>query len=173
MFLVASNICSCRTAPLKYVQSQVAPVGNDFAPINCPLLIFASMSGMVQRDLSPISIIVVLSVEVQKLVRISLAFEVALIKPIPKLVVFATEDFHAARKLNLQEIYSQGKTGIHYRFCQKFYIKCKMLFIYLHLSPQTTVSTKFVSGFWITKYSISFESHMIKIRRLLYCNNKI
>ena len=107
IFLVASHICSSLNTPLKYVQSQVAPVGFDFASINCPLLIFVSMFGMVEGDLSPISIIVILSVEVQNLVRISLAFEVALFKPIPKLVIFTAEGLHGARKhtiTNLKEL---------------------------------------------------------------------
>ena len=62
------------------------------------------MFSMVEGDLSPISIIVILSIEIQNLVRISLAFEVALVKPIPKLVVFATEGFHAARKLTVNNL---------------------------------------------------------------------
>ena len=107
IFLVASHICSSLNTPLKYVQSQVAPVGFDFASINCPLLIFVSMFGMVEGDLSPISIIVVMPIEIQKLVRISLAFEVALFKPIPKLVIFTAEGLHGARKhtiTNLKEL---------------------------------------------------------------------
>ena len=105
IFLVASHVCSSLNTSLKYVQSQVAPVGFDFATINCPLLIFASMFSMVEGDLSPISIIVILSVEVQNLVRMSLAFEVVVIRPIPKLVIIAswttTGWLYRARKLTL------------------------------------------------------------------------
>ena len=105
IFLVASHVCSSLNTPLKYVQSQVARVGFDFATINCPLLIFASMFSMVEGDLSPISIIVILSVEVQNLVRMSLAFEVVVIRPIPKLVIIAswttTGWLYRARKLTL------------------------------------------------------------------------
>ena len=89
-FLVASHVCSSLNTPLKYVQSQVAHIGFDFATINCPLLIFTSIFGMVEGDLSPISIIVILYIEVENLVRMSLAFEVVVIRPKPQLVIIAS-----------------------------------------------------------------------------------
>ena len=99
IFLVASYVCSSLNTPLKYVQSQVAPIGFDFATINCPLLIFASMFSMVEGNLSPISIIVILSIEVQNLVRMSLAFQVVVIRPKPKLFIFTTGILYFTRKL--------------------------------------------------------------------------
>ena len=105
IFLVTSHVCSSLNTPLKYVQSQVAHIGFDFATINCPLLIFASMFGMVEGDLSPISINVILFVEVENLVRMSLAFEIVVVRPKPKLVIIAswtiTGWLYRARKLTM------------------------------------------------------------------------